>query len=408
MAGGSCLLGRQAILNRNEETVAYELLFRSMGCHTSAVGDATRATASVIVNTLTGFGLDNLLGQHKGFINLDLDLLMDDSLNILPKGQMVIELLETIRITPDLIDHCRMLKEQGFTLALDDHEYHPDCHDLYGIVDIVKVDLLQTSGADLDEAIRQFKRYPVQLLAEKVETRDEFRRCLHLGFDLFQGYYFAKPSLMEKKSLCESTSTMLKLMRLLDDDADLAEIEQCIRGSAGLTYKLLLLVNSVGIGARSKIDSVRHAVTMIGRHQIRRWVQLALFADDDHRGLDNPLLEMAAVRATVMEHLACQHPVLESDQQRGEKAFMVGILSILDSVYHLPMDEVLRNLNLSEDIRDALVHHGGEYGALLRMARLMETMNFDTLLSSLDHSGLSLQHLLQAQASAYAWRSQVQ
>lgn len=240
-----------------------------------------------------------------------------------------------------------------------------------------------------------------------METREDFIRCFSLGFDLFQGYYFAKPSLMEKKRLCDSTSTMLKLMRLLDADADLAEIEQCIRGSAGLTYKLLLLVNSVGVGARRKIDTVRHAVTMIGRHQIRRWVQLALFADDDHRGLENPLLEMAAVRATVMEHLACQHPGLGKDVQRGDKAFMVGILSILDSVYHLPMDDVLQNLNLSEEIREALVHNGGEYGALLQMARQIEAMDFDTLLLGLNSSGLSLQHLLKAQASAYAWRSQV-
>jgi len=407
MGVGNCLIGRQAILNRNESIVAYELLFRSVASPFSMVGDATQATASVIVNTLTEFGLENLLGQHRGFINLDLDLLMDDSLNILPKGQIVIELLETIEDTPELIEHCRSLKELGFTLALDDHDYSPGFHELYNIVDIVKVDLIQSPVAQLGEAIREFKRYPLQLLAEKVETHEEFQRCLALGFDLFQGYYFARPSLMKKKRLGESTTTMLKLMRLLDEDADLAEIEKTIRKSAGLTYKLLLLVNSVGIGTCNKIESVRHAITIIGRHQIKRWVQLALFAGDDSRGMENPLVEMAAVRASIMENLACQHPVLKDDRESAEKAFIVGILSILDSIYEVPMDDVLRSLNLSEDIRDALVSHAGEFGRLLHVAKQLELMEYDTVVSSIGSTGLTLDNVLQAQVNAYAWRSQM-
>lgn len=407
MAGGNCLIGRQAILNRDESIVAYELLFRSLSSPFSMVGDATQATASVIVDSLTEFGLESILGPHRGFINLDVGLLMDDSLNILPKGQIVIELLETIEVTPALVEHCRCLKELGFTLALDDHDYNPAFHELYNIVDIVKVDVIQSPVAMLGESIKEFKRFPLQLLAEKVETHEEFQRCLGLGFDLFQGYYFAKPSLMKKKRLDESATTMLKLMRLLDEDADLSEIEKAIKSSAGLTYKLLLLVNSVGIGASSKIESVRHAITMIGRHQIKRWVQLALFAGDDSRGTENPLVEMAAVRASTMEHLACQHPLFKDDREAVEKAFMVGILSILDRIYDVPMDEILRSLNLSEDIRDALLSHTGDYGALLNVAKQLETMEFDTVLSGLGDIGLTLDHVVQAQLNAYAWRSKI-
>lgn len=407
MGGGNCLIGRQAILDRNESIVAYELLFRSVASPFSMVGDATLATASVIINSLTEFGLDNLLGEHRGFINLDADLLMDDSLNILPKGQIVIELLETIELTPQLIEHCRTLKELGFTLALDDHEYHPDFHELYDIVDIVKVDVIQSPALHMAAAIRQFRRYPLQLLAEKVETHEEFQRCLLLGFDLFQGYYFAKPSLMKKKRLCESTATMLKLMRLLGEDAELGEIEKTIKNSPGLTYKLLLLVNSVGIGLCNKIDSVGHAITMLGRRQIKRWVQLALFAGDDARGMESPLVEMAAVRASTMEHLACQHPVLKDDGQSGEKAFMVGILSILDNIYESPMEEVLRSLNLCDEIRDALLTQTGEFGRLLHVAQQLEIMELDTVVSALGGTGLTLDNVLQAQVNAYAWRSQI-
>jgi len=405
MEEGKCLIGRQPILNRSETIVAYELLFRSTGSTTAEFGDDSQATASVIINTLTGFGLGDILGQHKGFINLGLDLLMDDSLNLLPKELIVIELLETLIVTPELIEHCRILKENGYSFALDDHEYHPRFHELYEIVDIIKIDLIQSPITRLEDMVKNFRCYPLQLLAEKVETREEFQCCFELGFDLFQGYYFAKPSLMEKNRLDDSSSTMLKLMRLLSEDADLPEVEKTIKGSAGLTYKLLLLVNSVGIGARGKIETVRHAITMIGRQQIKRWIQLALFAGNDQRGAENPLVDMAAVRASIMENLVIQHRTLKVAHDSTEKAFMTGILSILDQVYDIPMDDVLHNLNLSDDIKDALISRSGEYGKLLHVAELLETMEFDHICSHLEETGLSLDDVLQAQIRAYTWRS---
>lgn len=324
MGDGKYLLGRQPILNRSGEIVAYELLFRAADAQPAGVRDASHATASVIVNTLTGFGIEDILGRHKGFINLDLELLMDDALSILPRDQVVIELLETLQVTPELVERCRFLKDNGFTLALDDHEYSPAYHQLYEIVDIVKVDLMQSPPARLAEMVAQFACYPLQLLAEKVETQAEFRHCLDLGFDLFQGYYFARPSVMEKKRLDDSGSTLLKLMRLLGEDAEQADVEKAFRGDPGLTYKLLLLVNSVGVGSRNKIDSVRHAIAILGRQQIKRWVQLALFANNDHRGMENPLVDMAAVRAGFMEQMAGCHSGLQGGRDSAEKAFMTG------------------------------------------------------------------------------------
>lgn len=404
MANGNYLLGRQPILNRSEELVAYELLFRSAGSLTADVTDASHATASVIINTLTGFGIEDILGEYKGFINMELELLMDDSLHILPKGQVVIELLETLQVTPELVARCRFLKESGFTLALDDHEYSPLYHDLYGIVDIIKVDLMQSPPARLTEMVKQFECYPLQLLAEKVETQEEFKFCLDLGFDLFQGYYFAKPSIMEKKRMDDSGSTLLKLMRLLGEDAEQSEVEKTFRGDPGLTYKLLLLVNSVGIGSRNKIDTVRHAITTLGRQQIKRWVQLALFANNDRRGMENPLVDMAAVRAGFMENMAGCHCSLKGYHDSAEKAFMTGILSVLEKVYDIPMDEVVRNLNLSDDVRDALVARQGGLGNLLHMAELLEEMDFGHLAKHLNEMGVSINDVLLSQKRAFMWR----
>jgi len=400
---GSSLLGRQPILNRGEELMGYELLFRSPGAATAEVTDASHATANVIVNTLTGFGMDDILGTHKGFINLESELLMHDSLNLLPKDRVVIELLETLQVTPELIDRCKFLKENGFTLALDDHQYSPECHELYQIVDIVKVDLVQTPLESLASMVGKFQRYPLQLLAEKVETRQQFEHCLQLGFHLFQGYYFAKPALLVKKRLNESGTVLLKLMRLIGDDAQQSEIEAVFRSDPGLTYKLLLLVNSVGTGLRSKIENVRHALALLGRHQIKRWIQLALFASDDRRGMENPLVDLAAVRAGFMENLTD----MRSLRDLKEKAFLTGIVSVLEKVYDLPIEEIITKLNLSDEIAAALSGREGRLGELLHLAELLEAMDFSHICRHLDKMEVSLNDVLMSQEKAFAWRKEL-
>jgi c-di-GMP-related signal transduction protein len=405
MPSENYLLGRQPILNRDQELVAYELLFRSKGALTAEVQDASHATANVIVNTLTGFGIENILGDHQGFINMELELLMDDSLYLLPKEQVVIELLETLEVTPALVERCRLLKSNGFTLALDDHEYSPVYHELYQIVDIVKVDLALTASERLPGMVEQLAPYPVQLLAEKVETHEEFRCCRDLGFHLFQGYYFARPSIMEKKRLGDSGPTLLKLLRLLSEDSELAEIEKTFRNDPVLTYKLLLLVNSVGVGTRNKIETVRHAISILGRQQIKRWVQLALFANNGQEIKENPLVDLAAVRAGFMENMAGCLPVSKGGYDAAEKAFMTGILSVLDQVYDIPIDEVLRNMNLSDDISEAIFNKQGGLGTLLTVAELVEDLNFGHLDGHLSAIGISLDNVFRSQKKAFAWRS---
>lgn len=406
MQDANYLIGRQPILDRNEEVIAYELLFRSAVSHNAAtVANATHATASVIINALSGFGLERILGNHKGFINLELDLLLSDSLGILPRDRVVLELLETLAVTPELVERCRALKKEGFQLALDDHEYDPAYAELYGIVDIVKVDLLQTPPSRLAGMVEKFRPYPVKLLAEKVETQDEYRLCRDLGFEYFQGFYFAKPSVMEKKRMDESGVTLLKLMDLLMKDVELMVIEQAFRESPGLTYKLLLLVNSVSLGLRDKIQNIRHAVAILGRQQIKRWVQLALFVSDTSNDPENPLVELAAVRAAFMEQLAYRHPALKGSRDAGEQAFLTGILSLLGGLYDVSLDEILANLSLSEDVRVALTNHGGALGQLLTFAEQLEQLDSRLEEGCLDKIGLSQEDVLEAQVKAYGWRN---
>lgn len=408
MENRNYLIGRQPILDRNEEVVAFELLFRSAASPESAsVWSASHATASVIVNTLSGFGLEQILGGHRGFINMELDLLMSDSISILPRERVVLELLETLQVTPQLVERCRFLKEEGFALALDDHEFDPVYNELYGIVEIVKVDLFQSPVERLEQMVERFSPYPVKLLAEKVESRDQYLRCRDMGFEYFQGYYFAKPSLMEKKRFDDAGAHLLKLLRLLIEDADISDIEHAFRQSPGLTYKLLLLVNSVSLGVRVKVQNVRHAVSTLGRQQLRRWVQLCLFASGDTVGLENPLVDMAAVRAAFMEHLADKLPQLRGREDAADQAFMAGILSLLETIYSISIDEVIASLNLSEEVRDALMARRGDLGELLHLAELVEGMEFDfnEVSRCFARMGLSQEDVLAAQVKAYGWRS---
>ena len=404
-------MGRQPILNGLEEVVGYELLFRSPQSLSSAsILNSSQATSSVILNVLSNFGIREILGGYRGFINVDAEMLMNEALELLPSDMIGLELLEDVIITPEIIARCRALKAQGFVLALDDHRYNPAYEELYaGIIDIVKMDLIATPLEDLFQEVEQLRRYPVKLLAEKVDSRHVYLRCRRMGFELFQGYFFARPSLMQKSRMENSAGTFFKLMQQLSADADIEEIEQTFKQSPALTYKLLLLVNSVSCMTREKIRTVLHAITQIGREHLHRWVQLAIFADDGGTGLNNALLDMAAVRAAFMEELARfkpQSPQLMR-QAQPEEAFMVGTLSMLKDIYDVDLKEIVAQLNLSDEIQDALLHRGGDLGTLLCLAEMMESLELDEAAECLGKLGITLDTVVTCQKKAYNWRNKL-
>lgn len=234
-------MGRQPILDGLEDVVAYELLFRSPQSTSSAdIVNASHATSSVILNVLSNFGIREILGNYRGFINVDAAMLMNEALELLPPELIGLELLEDIVITPAVVERCRKLKSKGFVLALDDHRYDPAYEELYsGVIDIVKFDLLETPLEDLYHEVELLRHYPVKLLAEKVDSRHVYLRCRRMGFELFQGYFFARPSLMQKSRMENSAGTFFKLMQQLASDADIDDIEQTFKQSPALTLSLI-------------------------------------------------------------------------------------------------------------------------------------------------------------------------
>ena len=397
-------LGRQPILDRNQEIIGFELLFRSADMDHAEFESYSHASASVITNALATFGIHEVLGGKFGFINIHLNLLLSEVLELLPLEQTVLELLEIIEMGDEVIERCRELKELGFTLALDDHIYNPDYVEIYSIVDIVKIDILQTDAAHLPAIVKEFRRWPVKILAEKVETVEQFDTCFSMGFDLFQGYFFARPVVLNKRRIDVSGIAMLKLLQQLSVEASLSEIEQTFKENPGLSYNLLRLVNSVALGMREKIKTLRHAIVILGMNHLRRWVQLSLFAGNDSRGVNHPLLELAAVRGIMMELLVVQKGL---SSEHSEAAFMTGILSLLDILFEMEMGEIVQGLNLTDDVTNALLDRKGPLGCLLNLVERIEVTDFDAVRPLLSQCEITLDQLLTAQLEAFNWRSMV-
>ncbi|MGD0585741.1 MAG: EAL domain-containing protein [Oryzomonas sp.] len=400
-------LGRQPILNRRQEIVGYELLFRASTENRAEFDSHSQACTSVITSALTTFGLQEVLGGKFGFINIYLGLFHSELLELLPIGQSVLELLENIKLDDHVAERCRELRKLGFKLALDDHVYSPEYHEFYSVVDYVKIDILDTGAEELPEIVRKLRQWPVKLLAEKVETFEQFETCAGLGFDYFQGYFFERPVVLNKKRLDVSSRAMLTLLQQLAVDAPLEELEQTFKENPSLSYNLLRLVNSVALGMREKIKTLRHAILMLGTDHLRRWIQLSLFSGSDARGIDHPLLEMAAVRGRLMETLVLQKLRQPTSSEQSEEAFMTGILSLLDILFETPMEEIISYLNLNEEICAALLDRSGRLGELLSLAEKLEVTDFDAVKSLLDRCGITLDELLAAQLEAFNWRSGV-
>uniref|UniRef100_C6E0M9 Diguanylate phosphodiesterase n=1 Tax=Geobacter sp. (strain M21) TaxID=443144 RepID=C6E0M9_GEOSM len=396
-------LGRQPILDRTQKIVGFELLFRSAESLLSAnFLDVQMASASVIVGALTEFGIQDVLGRHRGFFNVTREMLMSDAVELLPKDRVVIELLETIAVDREVVDRCRTLKSLGFTLALDDHVYSVDSHEIYEAIDIVKVDVLETPAAALPEMLERLSPWPFTLLAEKVETAEQYRFCSQLGFHLFQGYYFARPVVLRQNKVDIAKIAMLQLMKQVMADTELEEIEETFKQNPGLTYNLLRLVNSVAIGLRVRIKTLRHALMVLGMEQLKRWITLALYASNDSNGVHSPLLEMAATRGKLMELLVLALKG-RAGRELADQAFMVGILSLIDVLFDDSMNELVGKLNLVENVKLALLSRQGELGGLLLLAQRLEEADFEGVNEQLEESGLDLDQLLSCQLETIAW-----
>lgn len=397
-------LARQPILDLTGNTVAYELLFRSGATGGAQVTDDRTATATVINHAFNELGLATVLGSCRGFINFDAELLMSDVVELLPPERTVIELLETIEITEAIVERCRDLRARGFSFALDDIVQLDAVHaPILPLVDVIKVDVKETPVAALPGLVTRVREHPcrVKLLAEKVDSLEQADHCRQLGFELFQGYFFARPVILQGRRADPSRSVLLRLLQQSMSHVENAEIEATFKQAPELSYKLVRLVNSVGIGCQYEIRSLSHALVILGRRQLQRWLQVLLFAHNSTGDFPSPLLQMAAARGKFLELLSEQ---ARKPQDACDLAFMTGILSLLDALLKMPMAEALGDITLPQVARDALLERKGRLGKMLLLAEALERSEDAQVSSLLDaHDLCSTAILPQLQIAALSW-----
>ncbi|MDR0578898.1 MAG: HDOD domain-containing protein [Candidatus Accumulibacter sp.] len=372
-------LGRHPILDRNQQLFAYELFFRGASAgkeNFAGFADGNPATAAVIVNTFQELSLADALGPYQGFIKVDQELLTSDLIDALPPRAVVLEILDTVARTPETLACCERLRQAGYILGVRARPESPDIDGgpLLNVAEIVKVDISRVAPERLKRLAPALKPLRKTLLAEKVESDAQMRLCHELGFDLFQGYYFTRPAAIEGKRLKSSEMALLRLLGLISQDADTAEIEAVFKQEPVLTINLLRLTNSAGSGLATRITSLRHAITLLGRRQLLRWLQLLLYSGASNSAPTvNPLLQLAATRGRLMELLVDHtREVGQYGRDLVDQAFMAGILSLMPAMLGTEAGEILAQLPLAAPVLDALKERRGVLGDLLTLVEVLE------------------------------------
>lgn len=349
-------VARQPILTRDSDVFAYELLFRSGPENVFTATDGTQATAELITGRILTVGLDQLSASRPAFINFTRNLLVNDYFTLLPPEQTVIELLEDIEIDGQVVDACRRLRSDGYRLALDD---------VLDLVNFVKVDFQRASEAEREALARArgSRRSRIWALAEKVETQTQFHQALELGYDYFQGHFLSRPAMLSGK---EIPAFKLSLMELLyaarRPDFDFGELEAIVRHDVALSYKMLRFANAAAHGVRHRIESVKHALVMLGQEDVVRAVSLLALAG---MGADKPeeLAVRSVVRASMCEALAPKADLHDSKLD----LFLLGMFSNVDVLLDIPMNEVVTRLPTSDEVNAALLTRPGRLRDVLEL-----------------------------------------
>jgi EAL and modified HD-GYP domain-containing signal transduction protein len=405
-------LGKQPILDRNQKLIAYELFFRSNERDEKAdFSNDLTATANVIVNAYGHFGIQNILGDQRGFINVNRELILSDIVELLPSNHVVLELKSTDKFDDELIAKCKELKKRGHQCALDSVvTLNDEIQRILPVINIVKIDVSKLDKENLASLVSQYKRWPVLLLAEKVETPELAKECLALGFEMFQGYYFAKPENISGKRADPGKLSLLKLLQLVMSDSDIEEIDKEFKRQPGLSYNLLRMVNSAASGLPQKINSIKQSIALLGRKQLQRWIQLLLYTNENSAsgddGMTNALLQTAATRGKLMELIAAvERP---HDKIHQERAFMVGILSLLDTLLGIEMQQIIDKLSIPEDMSNALLGRSGRLGQELKLIEASETNKTEMVKSLLGELGfLSQSKLTDLELEALGWVNRI-
>lgn len=372
------LIGRQPIFDRDGKVAAFELLFRNTSNNEANVGNDSIATVQVIVDSLSEIGLERVLGGKPGFLNIGEEFLLGDEIFLLPSDQIVLEILETVPVTDAVINRVRELKQKGYRMALDDYVGSEEIWaPLLELVDIVKVDLMGLEPGTLAVVAKRLAPRNIRLLAEKVESEEDVRKAMELDFFYFQGFFFARPVILKGKKTDPMQSALLGILALVMNEGSIDEIDRSIKPHIDLSISLIRVANVVGNAPSRTVETVRQAILAMGVSQLSRWIQLLLFSSSkSDNKYARPTFHLAVTRARLMEILAGHWKGPE--RPNPDQAFMVGMLSLADTLMATSLEEILPSLPISQGIREALAGKG-PMGYLLELSRVIERSKFGEL-----------------------------
>jgi EAL and modified HD-GYP domain-containing signal transduction protein len=396
-------MARRPVVDRQQRRVAHELMFCNID-DTAGVNEA--ADASVIADVYQ-HGMDRVIGDLVGLLYIDVDALMSDIFRVLPSQKVVFELAEVAVATPRIIDRLTELTRAGFHFALSVSADNEEVRKLLPLVEGVRIDITDRDPADLRGLCKLCQSQQKKLLAERVETIEQFNACFELGFDFFQGYYFLKPHIHEGRQLSPSHLAVTELMALVVSDADTAVIENSIKADVALALNLLRLVNTPALSGH-RIDSLRQALMVLGRDQLQRWLQILLYADPAlNIPSVMPLLAQATMRGRLIELVA--QKLRPGNLSIADTGFMVGIMSLMDTLFSMPMEDILQQIPVIDEVSEALLYRQGYFGQLLALAEYTEWERKNDALLRLVMRDLKLSYddLYMLQLAAFEWSDNV-
>ncbi len=353
-------VARQPIFDRRQKVIGYELLHRSGDLNAYSCSDGDQATSEVIINSFLIIGMDTLTRGEKAFINFSMKLLENESVFLLPKDLIVVEILESVLPDEKTVSVCKKLKERGYSIALDDFVYSEEYEPLLQLADIIKVCFLKTDPLERGALLSRIKNKKVKFLAEKVETREDFEQALELGYSLFQGYFFSKPIIIAGRDFPSFNPTYMRLLQeIYRPDLNIDQLEKFIKQDVALSYKLLKYVNSIQFGFLAEIRSIRQGLAILGQKGLVKWASLLALRN---MGSDKPaeLLISSVCRANFCEFIA---PKVQL-QERSSDFFLMGLFSHIDAFLDRPMVSILGELPMAKDVKGALLGENNIFGSV--------------------------------------------
>lgn len=392
-------IARQPVFDAKNRTIGYELLFRSGNNNIYDSKDGDNATLDVLKNSFYILGIDKVIEGKKAFINFTEKLLKEDILSVLPPDKVIVEILEDINPSEEIVSICKNLKKKGYLLALDDFIFHPNYKDILKYIDIIKVDFRITKGIERKNIIKRINSSKIKFLAEKVETVEEFNEAISYGYSYFQGYYFSKPIIMADKDIPKNKYTSLKILNYLNEgNVDFDKLEKLILGDVSISYKVLKLMNSSAFGFKGKISSVKQAISLIGETEARKWLYIVLMADISN---DKPteVLIYALVRAKFSEIIANTL----GNNHNSYYAYLTGMFSLLDTILDKPLEEILSEMYIPNEVKGALLREKNYLKDILDLTISYEKCQWDDVIVNSNRLGIECGEVTNAYIQSVKW-----